>query len=182
LRGHPAATVSSRTGVPPRRGRPPAQPRGPVVIPTRPPRHVRGRRERGTSRQGILPAAAGSGAGRGRRANRTFHDQVDVTGLGERSTTDGVDMTMETCARPGIDRSEVRLCALDGAFRWISDGSSGVDRSEVAGNALVGALVQISDRSPAAEPSETHLIAPGWLGQHERHCGATAWGRYLVRK
>jgi hypothetical protein len=112
------------------------------------------------SRQGIRPAATGSGAGRVRRANRTFHDHVDVTGLGEspRSKTDGVDMTMQTQMRPGLDRSEVWLGALGGAFGRISDGSSGVDRSEVAGNALVGALVQISHRSPALIP-EIQLIA-----------------------
>jgi hypothetical protein len=44
---HPAGTVSSETGVPPSRGRPPEQPRGPVVLPTRPPPQVRGRREPG---------------------------------------------------------------------------------------------------------------------------------------
>jgi hypothetical protein len=43
---------------------------------------------------GIRPAATTSGAGRERRANRTFHDQIDITGLGERSKTGGVDMTM----------------------------------------------------------------------------------------
>jgi hypothetical protein len=47
-----------------------------------------------TSGQGIRPAATGSGAGRVRRANRTFHGHVDVTGLGERSDIEGVDMTM----------------------------------------------------------------------------------------
>jgi hypothetical protein len=55
-----------------------------------------------TSRQGICSAATGSGAGRGRRANRTFHDQIDVTGLGERSNTDGVDMTMKRRCGPGM--------------------------------------------------------------------------------
>jgi hypothetical protein len=34
---HPAATVSSKTAVPPRRGRPPTQPHDSVVHPTRPP-------------------------------------------------------------------------------------------------------------------------------------------------
>ncbi len=47
VRGHPTATVSSKTGVPPSRGRPPEQPRGSVLIPTRPAPHVRARRERG---------------------------------------------------------------------------------------------------------------------------------------
>jgi hypothetical protein len=42
----PAATVSPRTGVPPSRGRPPERQRNSVVIPTRPPPHVRERRER----------------------------------------------------------------------------------------------------------------------------------------
>jgi hypothetical protein len=103
-----------------------------------------------TSRQDIRTGATGSGAGRGRRANRTFHDHVDVTGLGERSETDVVDMTMQTQVRPGLDRSEVWLGALGRAFRRISDGSSGVDRSEDAGNALVRAPSRISVRSPAA--------------------------------
>jgi hypothetical protein len=63
-------------------------------------------------------------------ANRTLHDHVDVTGLGGKSNTDAVDMTMQTPLRPGLDRSGVWLCALGGAFRRISGGSAGVDRSE----------------------------------------------------
>jgi CubicO group peptidase (beta-lactamase class C family) len=39
VRAHPAATVSSRTGVPPSRGRPPAPPRDSAVMPTRPRPH-----------------------------------------------------------------------------------------------------------------------------------------------
>jgi hypothetical protein len=49
LRRYPAETVSSRTGVPRSRGRPPERPRCPVVIPTRPRPHARGRRDRGDS-------------------------------------------------------------------------------------------------------------------------------------
>jgi hypothetical protein len=49
LRRHPAETVSSRTGVPPRRGRPPERQRFPVVMPTQPRPHARGRRDRGDS-------------------------------------------------------------------------------------------------------------------------------------
>jgi hypothetical protein len=40
----PGRTVSSRTGVPPRRGRPPEQPHDSVVHPTQPPRHGEGLR------------------------------------------------------------------------------------------------------------------------------------------
>jgi len=40
---HPTVTVSSENGVPPRRGRPPAQPRGSVVNPSRPPHEARSR-------------------------------------------------------------------------------------------------------------------------------------------
>jgi hypothetical protein len=65
LRGHPAVTVSSRTGVPPGRGRPPAQARGPVVLPTRPSRRVRGRRERGELTNGPAGAATGVRPGSG---------------------------------------------------------------------------------------------------------------------
>jgi hypothetical protein len=46
------------------------------------------------------------------RQPHVFHDHVDVTGLGERSNTDEVDMTMETQMRPGLDRSEVAANAL----------------------------------------------------------------------
>jgi hypothetical protein len=76
-RGHPAVTVSSRTGVPPSRGRPSKQPRGSVVLPTRPPSP-----RAGSWRAGGPPGRPGrcarqSDPGRERRANPASHDQVD---------------------------------------------------------------------------------------------------------
>jgi hypothetical protein len=44
---------------------------------------------------------------------------------------------METGGAAGLDRCEVRLSGLGGAFRRISDGSTVVDRCEIAVNALV---------------------------------------------
>jgi hypothetical protein len=43
--------------------------------------------------------------------------------VSEKANTEGVDMTMQTQVRPGLDRAEVWLGALGGAFRRISDGS-----------------------------------------------------------
>jgi hypothetical protein len=40
----------------------------------------------------------------------------------------------------GLDRCEVRLSALGGAFRRISDGSTGLDRSEIRLPALAEAV------------------------------------------
>jgi hypothetical protein len=66
---HPAGTDSSRTGVPPSRGRPPEQPRGSVVIPTRPAPHVRERPQRDRHSRRLGPCATRSGPSRVRRAN-----------------------------------------------------------------------------------------------------------------
>jgi hypothetical protein len=86
LRRHPAGTGSSGTGVPPRRGRLPAQPRCSVVPPTQPrsPRKA-STRTRGTTRdaetggEGIRVWGAGNGA-----LKPTVPDRVDTTGPGSR--------------------------------------------------------------------------------------------------
>jgi hypothetical protein len=75
---HPIGTVLSGTGVPVRRGRPPAQPRDTAVNPTRPPPQVRDRWERGRhaelqSMRRCSPPRVGNGAPR-----RPFDDRDRV--------------------------------------------------------------------------------------------------------
>jgi hypothetical protein len=69
LRRHPTATGSSTTGVPPSRGRLPAQPRDSAVNPTRPPTHARGRGEAAGRTGDRIRARSACGTGRERRAN-----------------------------------------------------------------------------------------------------------------
>jgi hypothetical protein len=81
---NPAATGSSTTGVPPRRGRPSTQPARSVVNPTGPPTQVSGSR-----RTGLVTTAAWTGGrapggpSRERRAHRspTRPDRPDATGM-----------------------------------------------------------------------------------------------------
>jgi hypothetical protein len=86
-------------------------------------------------------------------------------------------MTMQMWAPPGLDHFEVRLDALGGAFRRISDGSSGVDRSNVAGSALVWASGRISDRSSATDPSEIHPSALQPLHEGSLAARAALWSQ-----
>jgi hypothetical protein len=58
-RRHPAVTVSSKAGVPPRRGRQPGRPRNPVVIPTWPPRPRGGEAIRWNAREARARARPG---------------------------------------------------------------------------------------------------------------------------
>jgi hypothetical protein len=69
-----------QTGVPPSRGRPPAQPRGSVVLPTRPPPHARGRGGQVNHRGGPGLCSIRSGPGRERRANAKLLDHVGTRG------------------------------------------------------------------------------------------------------
>ena len=80
-RRHPAATDSSTTGVPPGRGRPPAQPRcaGGSANPAT--RTRGGRASRWTTREPVPCARSASGPGRERRAKPHLRDEVDPTGL-----------------------------------------------------------------------------------------------------
>jgi hypothetical protein len=81
VRTHPAATGSSRTGLGPRRGRPPTQPRYSAVAPTRPPRRRAGAAEPGRLRRRPGPECGAVVTSRERRAHRRFHHHVDVRGV-----------------------------------------------------------------------------------------------------
>jgi len=80
-RRHSAATISSMTGVPPGRGRPPEQPWGSVLLPTRPPPHALIRASRWTAREAGPCLRSASGTSRERRAKPQLNDQVDTTCL-----------------------------------------------------------------------------------------------------
>jgi hypothetical protein len=76
-RRHPAATDSSRTGVPPSRGRPPTQPQGTVMHqPSHPHEATGSRRTGGTTREARITGRGPGGPSRERRAHRLAPDQT----------------------------------------------------------------------------------------------------------
>jgi hypothetical protein len=87
--------VTSGTGVPVRRERPSARPRGSVVMPTpATSTKVRGRGGRVCHTGGRGWWAKQVATGRERRAKATFHSHVDLMGLTDAAETQGVDMIM----------------------------------------------------------------------------------------
>jgi hypothetical protein len=92
-----------------------------------------------SSRTGV-PQSRARGAGNG-APSRAFHDQIDTTGLGSRSNTRGVDMTMKTC----------------GTTPATGDHHRG-DRREKCPSARARAPTHRSDRSSTRRPIAGRLL------------------------
>jgi hypothetical protein len=134
-----------RTGVPPRRGRPPAQPQGSVVPPTQPPRAGVG-----VDANRIDSTTAQDRCGRpgGPSRERRAHERVSCRAAPRRVTRNPRPERGRAGRRQEQhDRSELRPSARPRTLTVVSQRSSPHDRSESRRTALGGAPNARSQRS-----------------------------------
>ena len=119
VRGHATGTVSSRTGVPPGRGRPPERPCDSALIPTLPSSHVRGRRERGRHTRTPGSCATRSVPSRGRRAHETRSARPRSPERAESGSASGQRLSTHSRSTSLLSRQD-RITMLSTSTVWIT--------------------------------------------------------------